>query len=939
MGSFEQSERIVLDGCEVDVGQAELVRGAERHRLPTKELDVLRYLARNAGRPISHEELLEKVWGHSRLASTQPVYSVVKRLRRKLDGYGEHRHILTVHGLGYRFELPRASAIAAEPAPSSADDSLVGRSGERAAVQACWAEGARIVTLVGPGGVGKTRIARALGAEWAARGHDVCSCDLSAVATGADLPRALALAIGARPSAEDDADGTDPLRRALRSRGAWALVLDDAEHVLDALAPLVVALAPSVRVLVTSRERLGVLGERVIEVAPLSTREGEALFRARASAAGATLRPDASVAEVVARLEGLPLAIELAAAYAGVVSFERLQHELDRQIDHLVATRRGVPARHATLRSSVEWSWSLLDPREREVLAQCVVFAGGFTLEAAEAVIATAGAVRADLVRLRERSLLRVLGSATARGRLDLYQIVRELAGEHLVEREAVEERHAAWAQALVRASGALETPAPIDAYASLAPEIENLVAAFRRELLRDAERAGELALAIHFVATRAHGRGEDEVLRSALEVARGSTAVALRLALGRSLQQKGGEAAAFLEETIALARAEGTEAQALEAERLAAAALTAIGEPSAALVRLAVLLDRARAVEGATVLAGRIALDLAEAHLVSGSVDRAGVLGTEAARVLESAGDPIHAARAAGVLSHVHRERREHEDGLAALERARRLLEEAGDEVGLARLALDRGVSLAHLARSEEASEALAAAIAAHHRLGLVSGEIRARDWMVLALLGMGQDDAALAQARELQQLAIDLGRRTYEAERAFGATWLVTGRVDEAERAFGRALDILAARGTATVRGHVLSARALARILAGRLADAQADLESSARIHEARGSEAARLHALAELAIARELEGRGDHTDEALEDAARIAGSPWEARHAVGRSAIVAIVRARREGESGAAIARLRDEARAALLGGATRPTDYFTRCSLLLLDHVAR
>lgn len=940
MGTVDQSARIVLDGCEVDVGQCELVRGVDRQRLTTKEVEVLVYLATHPGRSISYEELLEKVWGHSRLASTQPVYSVVKRLRRKIDAHGEHRHLVTVHGVGYRFEPLPEVALETVAAPAEVSRSgLVGRSAERAAVEAHFASGARLATLVGPGGVGKTSLARELAVGWVARGLEVVRCDLSAVRHADDLRRALSLAVGARPSAEDDADGSDPIERALRSRHAWALVLDDAEHVLDELAALVTTLALVTRVLVTSRERLAVSGERVVEVGTLAPAEGERLFRERARAAGASLERDAAVAEVVARLEGLPLAIELAAAQAGVLSFERMQRDLDRQIDHLVATRRGVPARHATLRSSVEWSWSLLSPGERAVLAQCTVFAGTFTIEAAEAVISAevGGSIRQHLVRLTERSLVRVVDAS--RGRLGPYRIVRELAAEHLVGGVQAEARHMAWAHALVVRSGALDEVPSAGAYASLAPEIDELVTAFRRALASTPDVAADLALAIDLVTARARGHDGRSVLREALEVATGERALRLRLALGRSLQHTGAEGVSFLDETCALAAVHGTPQHALEAERLALAARIAMGEAAAARPRLEALLDRARAVSRADGVVGRIALDLAEAHLASGSVERAGALGTEAAHLLEAIGDPSQAARAAGVLSHVHRERREHEDALAALERARRLLEEAGDEVGLARLDLDRGVWLAHLGRSEDAAASLAAAIAAHRRLGLVTGEIRARDWMVLAQLGIGDDEAALAHAREIQQLAIDLGRRIYEAERAFGATWLVSGRVEEADLAFGRALDVLAAHGTATVRGHVLSARALARILAGRLAEAEADLEECAAIHDARGSEAARLHARAELALAREIASPREDTEAALEAAERAVGSAWETRHAIGRRAVARMLRARRSGRSQPEIERMRSDARAALLDGASRPTDYFTRCSLLLVEHVAR
>ena len=490
----------------------------------------------------------------------------------------------------------------------------------------------------------------------------------------------------------------------------------------------------------------------------------------------------------------------------------------------------------------------------------------------------------------------------------------------------------------LVVQSGALDETPPPRAYAELAPELENLSAAFRRALPTAPDTAAELALAIDLVTARARGPNAASVLTLAIAAATGERAVRLRLALGRSQQHTGAPGLALLDETCAFAAAYGTPTQQLEAERLAGACLAAIGEPAAALPRLEAALERARASLPGAAIVGRVALDLAETHLAAGSVARARELSMEASRLLEAQSDYSQAARAAAVLSHVHRENREHEDALAALERARRLLEEAGDEVGLARLELDRGVLLAHLARSEEAEQALATAIAAHHRLGLVTGEIRARDWMVLALLGLGRDDEALAQARELQQLGIDLGRPVYQAERAFGATWLVTGKPDEADVAFGRALAVLAAGGEESVRGHVLSARALGRVILGRVVEAEADLVACARIHQARGSKAARLHGLAELAIVRELIGPRDDTAAILDEAVNASGSPWERRHADGRRAVLAIVRARRAGRPAAEVDALIASARDVLLGDALRTSDYFTRCTLLLIDHVA-
>lgn len=492
------------------------------------------------------------------------------------------------------------------------------------------------------------------------------------------------------------------------------------------------------------------------------------------------------------------------------------------------------------------------------------------------------------------------------------------------------------------RESGALDDVPPPTAFAVLAPELESLSIAFRRMLATGARAHGDLvadlALAIDLVASRTRGEDAGGVLSSALAVADGERAVALRLALGRSLQYKGSRGLAFLEETCALAQRAGTELQALEAERLRAACLAATGEPGVALPLLEAALGRARAVDSAEGIVGRLALDLAEAHLGAGRVETARALAAEAAALLEARGDHCQAARAAGVSSHAHREKRETESALAALERARRLLEEAGDEVGLARLDLDRGMLFADLARSREAVEALEAAIAAHRRLGLVTGELRARDWLVLALLGLGRFEDALAEAREIAQLGSDLGRPFYEAEQSFGATWLVTGRLEEADAAFGRALDVLEAGGEATVRAHVLSARALGRVLLGRLVDAEADLEESLALHEARGGAAARRHAAAELALVRELIAPREDTRAILDEAARELASPWERRHAAGRAAALEIVRARRANRPHAEIDALVARARAELLGTDAAPTDYFTRCTLLLIDHVS-
>lgn len=937
MGNIEQRAdptRIVLHDCEVDVAQCELVRGGERQHLTTKEVELLVYLARHPSRNVSYEELLERVWGHPRLASTQPVYSVVKRLRRKIDG-GEHRHLVTVHGVGYRFEPPLRS-LALEPALPTARSvsSFVGRSRELVALDAALDGGARIVTLVGPGGAGKTRLGLELCARLASRGEEIVFVDLSDLPPEMDAAATVASVLGVRASGDDDPCSMPAILRTARARSVWALLLDNAEHVVASVAAIAVALAPSVRIVATSRERLGVPGEHVVEVGSLAPDDAVRLFSDRARAAG-KITDAGRVASIVARLDGLPLGIELAAAHAGVVSLERVELDLDRQLDALAATRRGVPSRHTTLRASIEWSWSLLTPHERAVLAQCVVFSGGFTLEAAAAVIEGPGPIASHLLRLAERSLLRPIDAAGTT-RFSPYEAVRELAAEHLDRRADVEDRHAAWALARAIEVGALRSVPPASALADLTPDAANLRVAFQRSLERDPERAASLAIAIDLLDTPTRGPGRAPELRAALRRTTGATTVRLRLALGPSAG--GADDLGFLRDTATLARELGTVTEQLEADRAVAAALSALGDPGAALGPLEDALVRARAHAPGTAVLGRIALELAETQLAAGSVARAEALASEAERLFETVGEPGLAARAASALSHVHRERGEPEASLSALERARRALEDVGDEVALARLQLDRGVVLAHLGRSGEAALALEAATRAHRRLGLGAGELRARDWHVLALLGLGRDEDALAEAREMQVLAHGLGRPSHEAERAFAATWLVTGRLAEADAAFGRALALLEASGKATVRGHVLSARALGRLLAGRLGDAEVDLVASSEIHRGRGSEAARLHAAAELALVREITSPRTETDVVLRAAEAACAAPWERRHARGRRAVVEIVRARRAGRPPEELSAIATAVRAELAGSAG-PDDYFTRTTLVLVEHVAR
>lgn len=291
------------------------------------------------------------------------------------------------------------------PTPVS---SLVGR--EEAVARVCAALGAgRLVTLCGPGGVGKTRLALAAAARQEETHPDgVWFVELAGV-QGASVAEAVAAAIGVR--GDDAAGGSleERLAEALRRRAAL-LVLDNCEHLLPAAAALAERLlrrAPGLRVLATSQEPLALSGEVVEAVAPLAEAQAVELFAIRAAAAspGFVLGPDTAeaVALICRRLDGIPLALELAATRVRVLGVQALAERLHDRFRLLNQVRRDAPARQRTLRATIDWSWELLSPAEATVLRRLSVFAGGFTVEAAEAVCAGGGVAREDVLDLLTR--------------------------------------------------------------------------------------------------------------------------------------------------------------------------------------------------------------------------------------------------------------------------------------------------------------------------------------------------------------------------------------------------------------------------------------------------------------------------------------------------------------------------------------------------------
>jgi predicted ATPase/DNA-binding CsgD family transcriptional regulator len=346
---------------------------------------------------------------------------------------------------------------------------LIGREDEIAAGRTFLLdEAAPLLTVSGPGGVGKTRLILAVGEHAAdAFAGGAVWVDLSPLTDPALVPRTVAAALGLTPI--PDRPDVDNLVEYLRPRQTL-LVLDNCEHVLDAVAALtatLLAACPALQVLASSRAPLRVRGEQVFPLDPLPLPPGETpslpalerspavrlfLARARAAHPSFALTPAnaAAVAALCRRLDGLPLAIELAAARIGILSPEALLGQVDDRLTHLAGGPRDLPTRQQTIAAAIAWSHDLLDPAARVWFRRLAVFSGGFTLEAAQYVAGSDGepsdTATGPFARLLDHSLVRRM-DLDGEPRFTMLETIRAFALEHLQasgEEDAIRERHAA---------------------------------------------------------------------------------------------------------------------------------------------------------------------------------------------------------------------------------------------------------------------------------------------------------------------------------------------------------------------------------------------------------------------------------------------------------------------------------------------------------------
>jgi predicted ATPase/DNA-binding SARP family transcriptional activator len=384
--------------------------------------------------------------------------------------------------------------------------SFIGRTREIGEVTRLLAT-TRLLTLTGAGGCGKTRLALAVAAELVAAYPDgVWLVELAALADGVLVPQAVATVLGVQEQAQRPLTAT--LVDALRPRDLL-LVLDNCEHLIDACAHLAQSLlvgCAQLRILATSREALGIAGEttwlvpslplpdmqQLPPVAELAQVEAVRLFAERAAAAlpTFTLTPAnmAMVAQICGRLDGIPLAIELAAARVKVVSVDQLATRLDDCVRLLAGGSRTALPRQQTLRAAIDWSYNLLSEEERALFRRVAVFAGGWTLEAVEVVCAAAeissAAVLELLAHLVDKSLVVVEPPREGQVRYRLLEPIRQYALEKLrgvEEAAAIRRQHALFFLALAEAAEPkLQGPEQALWLDRLAAEHDNLRAALR---------------------------------------------------------------------------------------------------------------------------------------------------------------------------------------------------------------------------------------------------------------------------------------------------------------------------------------------------------------------------------------------------------------------------------------------------------------------------
>ena len=472
---------------ELDLRCYELRRGGRVLKLERIPMELLRLLIEQRGQLVTREQIIERIWGRDVFLDTDnSINAAILKIRRVLRDHPEQpRFVQTVTGRGYRFiaavveaksETP-GQEVAKEPAgirdrfpakltrqavahPTNLPvqrTGLVGREREvLGASELLLRQDVRLVTVTGPGGIGKTRLAVQVASGLVE--HFPCGTHFVSLSPLSDpglIASMVVQTLGIR-----ETGGHSPLEVLRKNfqaslRGPMLLLLDNFEHLVEAASTVaeLLEVGPNLKVLVTSRSALHVYGEHEFPVPPLALPDSPsglpldmsrypavALFVQRAVAA----KPDfelnrenaSAVAEICARLDGLPLAIELAAARVKVLSPASMRTRLTSRLQLLTGGPRDIPQRHQTLRAAMDWSYDLLSADEQKLFRRLSVFAGGCTLEGAEAVCDTKSDLHLNLLdgmaSMVDKSLVQQVEQAQDESQFVMLETIREYALEKL---------------------------------------------------------------------------------------------------------------------------------------------------------------------------------------------------------------------------------------------------------------------------------------------------------------------------------------------------------------------------------------------------------------------------------------------------------------------------------------------------------------------------
>jgi len=481
----------------LDVAKGCVLKAGEEIKLRPKVYEALKYLVKNPGRLIDKQELIQAIWPDSFVTDDSLVQCTVE-LRRALDDRDQHL-LKTVPRRGYVFNA-RVKQSTPKDVPShhldSSDSmesrvpgvgtlarrridlpmprtSLIGREQEVAeAVEFLDKPNVRLLTITGAGGAGKTRLAIAVASAMAHRFPAGVQFVGLASVTNPDL---VSTALAKSLDIPQVANRTVPqlIGAHLKESGPFLYVLDNFEQVLPAatlVGELLVA-CPLLKVLVTSRACLRIYGEQEFPVAPLEQNAAVQLFVHRATAVRPnftmTAENSAAIREICARLDGLPLSIELAAARTKHLSPNGILDRLQSRLQLLTGGAWDLPERQQTLRNTIDWSHGLLNEAEQKLFRRLSVFIGGCTLEAAEAVCNTGRDLGIDLFEglssLVDKNLVQRMDQHDSEARFKMLETIREYAFERLVtsgEEAATRRAHAAYCLVLAEEGNPELSPA-----------------------------------------------------------------------------------------------------------------------------------------------------------------------------------------------------------------------------------------------------------------------------------------------------------------------------------------------------------------------------------------------------------------------------------------------------------------------------------------------